>query len=293
MSKTFLSNTIWYLLLMLVSLAVLSAALIKARDRRFAFAFWLAVLGFFYCIEIILLEVLKAYTYYPGLVEDHFQDSVLGNFFSQISVSSTALLFCVLDLAGWWIFIFSAAYFAIDALFVSLGIYAHNWYCSFYTLAGFIPLFWFAGKWYRGFLLYPEKRVFYPSLFLGVFAAAGNTAITPLKLTGIQVFAAGLAGEASEDHLITALIYGPALALVMIRLIASKERVSRKLFFLSLLFAFQLLLCGLGLIRVKPGWLIPAALIDISSYFLWAAVLSRWLKPRALMPSGRRIKILA
>ena len=104
MNDAFFCNTIWYLLLLATSVTVCWVTMQKSADRKFTLAFGLAVLGFTYWIEVLLLLVLNAYTYYPMLTpEDAFMDAVLGNIFSQVSVSTSALLYCVLDLKSIYI----------------------------------------------------------------------------------------------------------------------------------------------------------------------------------------------
>ena len=92
-------------------------------------------------MEVSLLLLFDAYTYYPMIrPDDPFFDAVLGNIFSQVSVSSSAVLICVLGLSNWWLAGFSVAYFLIDIFFVQLGIYEHFWYQSVFTPVGFFIL---------------------------------------------------------------------------------------------------------------------------------------------------------
>jgi hypothetical protein len=136
MSDSFFTNTIWYIALAVSSAGALVIIYIKSQDRKKTFAFFFAVLGFSYCIEVSLLLLLNAY--YPMIrPDDPFFDAVLGDIFSQVSVSSSAVLICVLGLSNWWLAGFSAAYFLAGMLFVHLGIYEHFWYQSVFTLAGF------------------------------------------------------------------------------------------------------------------------------------------------------------
>lgn len=150
MSDAFFTNTIWYIALALASAAALVTIFVKAPERKKTFAFYFAVLGSTYCIEVSLLLLFNAYTYYLMIrPDDPFFDAVLGNIFSQVSVSSSAVLICVLGLSGWWLAGFSAAYFLIDVLFVQLEIYEHYWYQSVFTPAGFFIYGLIVKYWYR------------------------------------------------------------------------------------------------------------------------------------------------
>jgi hypothetical protein len=157
--NTFWTNTIWYLLLLASSVIVIIITAKKSSDLSFTSAFSVAVLGFAYWIEASLVIVLNAYTYHPMITPwDPFQDAVLGNIFSQVSVSSTAVLYCVLGLRKRYIPVLAGCYFVIDILFVKLGIYEHHWYRSFYTFIGFNLFCWMVNKWY--ILLTDKDREF-------------------------------------------------------------------------------------------------------------------------------------
>lgn len=292
MSGLFWSNTIWYLLLLLSSVVAIAVTFKKSHNRRFSSAFSLAVLGFTYCIEVSLLLVLNAYTYYPMLTpNDAFQDAVIGNFFSQISVTATAVLFSVLDLRSVFIFIFAGIYFLIDVLFVRLGIYEHHWYRSVYTLIGFIPYCYIVKKWYLLLLRAPQdtklvkglrghklkKWLHNATLFFAVFAAAGNSLITSQKLLELQIFKGGFFADMSKDHTTTSLIYGPILNVLFILLLRWKRPGTYKVGVLLILFACQWVLYSLGILTVPQGWFVIVTAIDLLGFYLWTVLLSRLL----------------
>ena len=180
----------------------------KIQKRKFTIAFTLATLGIVYLLESILVISFRSYTYYPEIVDDLFQDAVLGNVFSQVSISSTSAFAIVFGLSYKWYFIFAVVYFLIEELFIKLGIYQHFWYKSIYTGIGFIPLFWFIKMWHNKLISSPKYFIHYITIFLGTFAAASNTIIMPMKLLGIQVFKVNFYGEISKNHTTTAVIYG-------------------------------------------------------------------------------------
>ncbi|NLF27167.1 MAG: hypothetical protein GX592_04655 [Clostridiales bacterium] len=284
----FWSNTIWYLLLLASSIAAITTTSMKSRDRRFTAAFNLSVLGFTYCIEVSLLILFNAYTYFPMLTpRDAFMDAVLGNIFSQISVSSTAVLCCVLGLRGRFVFVFAGVYYLIDLLFVHLGIYEHYWYRSIYTFWGFVIYCWIVKKWYvmltkernasepRGAKL--KKYLLTTTLFLAIFAAAGNTLFTTQKVAGLQAFRSGIFSDASRDHTTTGLIYIPIMIALTILVYRWKRPAAYKVAALLFLFACQWALYGAGILVAIAGWFFFAATIDILGFYFWTALLDRLL----------------
>jgi hypothetical protein len=222
---------------------------------------------------------------------DPFQDALLGNVFSQVSVSSTAVLFCVLGLRNWFIFVFAGAYYLIDLLFVHLGIYQHHWYRSIYTFFGFLVYCWIVKKWY---VLLAGERDKIPdaaqprraklhkflsetTLFMAVFAAAGNTLFTTQKLAELQVFRSGIFPDPSKDHTAAVLIYLPIMLASTMLVHRWKRPPVYKAAALLLLFGFQWALYKIGMLTVVPGWFLWAAILDIGGIYLWTAFLDRLL----------------
>lgn len=150
MQGYFWTNTIWYLLLLAGTIAMLAVAFARADNRRFVVAFFLAVLGLFYMFEYVLVALLDAYHYHPMVVPaDDFQDSVFGNMFSQSSIAAACMLVIVLRLRVVWYFVIAALYYAIELLFGWLGIYELHWYQSYYTPVILVPLIWAVRRWHN------------------------------------------------------------------------------------------------------------------------------------------------
>ncbi len=279
--SSFWHNTIWYILLGVTSISVLLITFIKSHNRRFNFAFWAGVLGFTYLLEIILVFGLNAYTYQPLIVKDKIQDTIIGNFFSQFSVSSSALIICVFRLSAYWRIGLSIVYFLVDLFFSHIGIYTHNWYESIFSLPGFFVYSLIISKW---FALLQERRdhklLTNASLFLAVYAAAGNSIITSLNLTQIQMFNLPITGEAATDHLYGSQLYGPALILILMLLHKAGMRFVYKALILLMLVLVQYWLFAIGFMKVKEGWFIIAALADIMGYYVWVTVLDRFMRSR-------------
>ncbi len=276
----FWQNTIWYILLGLTSAVSLFMIFIKSRSRKTAFAFWAAVLGLTYALEVVLMFGLKAYTYQPLIAQDKIQDSIIGNFFSQFSVSSSAVLICVYGLPFYWRIGFSIAYYLIDLYFTHIGIYTHNWYLSIFTLAGFFMYSLLISKWYALLLENKSQQLLTnASLFLAAFATGGNSIITTLNLAGIQMFILPVSNQIVSNHLYGSLLYGPALVLIFIILRRVKARPCWKVLVLPILFCVQYWLYAIGFMKVKEGWFIIAALLDILGYCAWVAVLDRLFIP--------------
>lgn len=289
MESTFWGYTIWYILLAATSAAAVAMLLRHARERRKTLAFWLAVLGFTYFLEVWVMLVLRAYIYHPMFVADEFFDAVLGNVFSQVSVSSSAVLICVLGLSNWWLGGFSIAYFLIDLWYSHLGAYQHFWYRSVYTLAGFFIYGLIVRHWYKKFFGGPpSKRLYVPTHFLSAWAVSGNVFGTFFRLIVLRVFQSGLYDDPSEDHTATGLIYSATMTVIMMALYKWRRPWRYRLPVFLLLLACQFWLYHLGVMITPPGWHLPVALLDLAGYYGLTALLDRQLKSGKNAPLSRQ-----
>lgn len=278
MKTAFWTNTVWYIALAVISIALFLYTLRKAKERKKTTAFFFGVLGMAYIIEVFFLIIFDAYAYYPKIAIDSFHESLVGNFFSQYSVSASAVLIATLDLNIWWRIGFSFAYFFIDVLFVQLNIYSHNWYNSWYTLAGFFIYSWVVKKWHEKIFAHPAKVIYFATLFLALFSLAGNFLGTTMNFLEIRRYASGLYEQVTKDNTATAILYLLPFNAVIILLSRIKSRPALKSLAFLVLFAVDYILYSKGVIHVKAGWYVPGALITLfGSYFL-AVLLDRLLR---------------
>ncbi len=279
MLNSFWSNTIWYILLLISSIITIIVTLKKSENRKFTIGFTLATLGFVYLVEAVLVLVLKSYQYYPKLSADVFQDSVLGNYFSQVSISATSAFTIVFNLSYIWYFFFAFIYYLIEELFIKVGIYQHNWYKSIYTLIGFVPLFWFIKKWYYKLISSSKRVVFYITLFFGTFSISANSLTLPLKLLKIQIFKINFFGQLSKNHTAAGLIYAFIVINIMIILYKSRS-LPKKVIVFIIMCCLQFILYKFNIIYIKPGYFVIVTLIDLCGIYFWVAVLDHLLRQK-------------
>jgi hypothetical protein len=281
MPEVFWSNTIFYILLFISSAVTLAFAIKKSRYRRFTITFTTATLGLVFYIESIVVIVLNAYAYHPGIVVgDPFQDTVLGNMFSQFSISSTSALAIVYSLSYLWYVILAFIYFCIDVLFVKLNIYEHFSYKSVYTLLGFAPLFILIKLWYRKLVVSSKKVLHNITLYLSVNAILAVFFTMPLKIARIQVFAVPFFEDASKSHTLTALIYGAIFMTLFIVIYKLKTHWLFKVLFLGILFMARYALYQTGILTVMPGWFVPITLVEFAGRYGLMAMFDNFLKKK-------------
>lgn len=280
MPSSFWSNTIWYILLAVSSIITLVFTLIKSKNRKFTIAYTLAALGFVYMIEAVLVVIFNAYDYYPKIVNDMFQDTVLGNIFSQVSIASTSAFAIVYNLSYGWYVLFAFIYYLIDIFFVKLRIYEHYWYKSIYTFIGFIPLFILIKKYYIKFINSSKYIFNYIILYLCVFAVSGNLIILPFKLMSIQIFNIHFFDNFSRNHTATGIIWGFLFINILIYVYKRNFHWAFKAAVFIMLFFIQFVLYKTGIILYKDGWFIPATLIDLLGIYLFIIVLDYFLRSK-------------
>ncbi|MHB8126226.1 MAG: hypothetical protein ACYDEJ_11410 [Desulfitobacteriaceae bacterium] len=272
MSSTFWSNTIWYILLFITSIISIIFTLYKTHNLKFTIAFLFSVIGFTFVLEAILVIGFKAYTYHPKIVSDLVLDAIFGNYFSQISISSTSILITIFNLSYIWYFIFALIYYLIEELFIKQGIFEHLWYKSIYTLFGFIPFFWFIKKWYGKTKDSVNYVVNYLPLFLSVFAINSITIILTQRLLGVQIFKGHFFTEMSKDHTTTGLVYQFFQINILIILFKSRLHwVTKGIVFVCLIIV-QYLIYRAGFIYISNGWFFVVTILDLLGCYCWIAV---------------------
>lgn len=269
MNSTFWSNTIWYVLLLITSLISIALIIRKTPTPKFTVAFLVSVIGFTFVLEAILALALEAYIYHPKIVADLFLDSVFGNYFSQLSLSSTVVLISTFNLSYLWCLGFAITYYFIEELFVHLSIFEHFWYRSVYTIVGFILLTWVVRGWFRKVTQERNRLLDYVSQFLAVFAAYSFTIILTQRLLGVQIFKGHIYADMSKDHTTTGLLYQFIVINALIILSQSKLRIGIKGIVLIVLGIVQYLLCQVGFIYITPGWFVIVTTFDLGGcYYL-------------------------
>ncbi|WP_010098044.1 hypothetical protein [Ornithinibacillus scapharcae] len=189
MGPAFWSNTIWYILLGLVTIIVLFIVFIKTPNRKHVLSLYLTVCGItFFAFEMITLMCLKAYIYFPKIFTNQHNDSVVGNLFSQTSVSASAILITVFNVKFHWQLIIVLIYGGIEELFILMGIYKQNWYRTWMTSILLLILFRIA-KIVSTILSKHLKRTWrYIFIFFGLCTLHFHLVTWASKAVGVRSF---------------------------------------------------------------------------------------------------------
>lgn len=286
MKSTFWSHTSWYLLLAAVTIGLLVYLLFKSNSRKFTIGFCFAVLGLTFFAETAFLTLLDAYQYYPKLSRDPFLDSVIGNYFSQFSITVTAVLVSTISLPKIWYFIIPAAYCLIEFSFLQLGIYEHKGYQTWYTFVLVLLLLWISQLWYRNMMHFPKKTIFYLTLFLGANASFSVTVVFFFYAFSIQVFnIVVFDNDFFRNQAVFIVCYRTIIILLMMILYGLNLKWRWKGAGFILIFMMNYILFKTGIQTFKDGLFWLVTLVNIVASYLWVAVIGYLLQARSSEPS--------
>lgn len=273
MNSTFWTNTIWFMLLFVTSIITNVLILYKANNIKFSIAFLFSIIGLSFIFEAILVLGLNAYSYYPKLFQDSYLDIIFGNYFSQISISSTALLLATYDLSYIWYCIFALIYFLIDIIFVRLGIYEHFWYKSFYTIFGFILFSFLTKIWYVMAKNLTNRYINYISLYFSIASFSTFTIFLGQRLLGIQLLRSNIFfTDINRNNTSSGFVYQFIVLNYLIILYKSRLSWVVKTMAISCLFIAQYFAYSAGYIYIPKGLFFTVTSLDLIGCYCLTAL---------------------
>jgi hypothetical protein len=276
MAATFWSNTIWFIILGVLTAIEMFFVLYKEKNRKQVIALFLIISGMTFCIEATICCFLKAYNYYPMIIpRSPINDNLAGNLFSQFSITSTALLIAVFKLKYYWIFALVGVYAIIEELFLKLGIYSHNWYRTWMTIPGFITLFWITKQMYKSRLLYNNRNWRYFFMLFGLYTLHMPTAWWIQILSGIIVLNTKILPDTMNSFALISLINLFILSIVCMVIYFSKLKLLWKSIVTMALYGVIYYAYKINIIYVKEGWFMIFSTIDIFGMYLYIFILDK------------------
>lgn len=277
----FWTNTIWYVLLGILTFFVLIIAMVKAKNRYQAFAFYLTVLGIVLSFETIILIFLNAYTYYPKIIQNPplpFDDVLAGNLFSQFSVAATAFLVTVFNLNYYWFFIFAGIYGIIEESFLALGIYIENWYHTWMTVI-LLPIFFLISKkMYMKITQGINPMFYYGFIFLALFPLNIVAITWGFMLLRLQEFNMSVLLDPIKSRHFLVLVHFFLLSIPMMLIYFLRVKWFWKAFVILVLYMFYYIVYKLNYIWIKEGWFLLVSTVSILWMYLSVFIMDRLYK---------------
>jgi hypothetical protein len=260
----FWTNTIWYLLLGILTVFVLLFVLIKVKNRKFVFALYMTLTGMALIFETIVKIVYKSYMYYPKIImNSQYDDSLAGNLFSQFSVGSTALTVAVFQLHPICYTLLAGVYCLIEKIFLAMGIFSHNWYRTWMTFVSLIIFFWVAKKHHREIQEKTKSWIYYLSIFAGMFTLDVVTLIWGFILSGLQDYSRDYFSDPITSRYILAVLYFTVVAIISMLIYFLKLKWQWKTIVFLALYALNFIADRLHIFHIKDGWFLVCSTVTI------------------------------
>jgi hypothetical protein len=276
MSPTFWSNTIWYVILGAVTVTEMIIILLKAGNRRRVFAFFLTVSGLTFSLEMGVYSYLKGYQYFPMIIpQSPPDDSIAGNIFSQLFISATAVFIAVFNLKFLWFVIFAFAIGAIEEFFMKISIFKQNWYQTWMTILGLLPIFWAVKKLYLktiGHIGHWRRYVF---VYLGLVTVYQHTINWPLRLMKLRLLSENFLSDKERSLVVLSAANMLLTAAAIMVVYYSHIKKIWKAAIVIGLYVVCLAAEKAGLIMYKEGWFFWASTISTGGMYLYTYLLDR------------------
>jgi hypothetical protein len=133
-------NIFWYYGLIAIGAVITAYTVYKKRSVADMFSYFVFATGWSWIGEAVVLFVLNAYAYKPGLYTDPFAENIIGHIIANSALwSSTAICVMYFQLSYRWIGFISIVFMLIEVVFLKAGVYTHHWWHTYMTgIAAFI-----------------------------------------------------------------------------------------------------------------------------------------------------------
>ncbi|MFY4776831.1 hypothetical protein [Metabacillus sp. RGM 3146] len=251
-------NIFWYLMLVIIIMPVFAAAIKK--EPYILLCLWLFNSGLSYMFELVVLVIFKGYQYKPGFFQDPFEDSIFGSIFSQgISVPLAAAIAAIYKVKLPGILFISFMLASVEELFLSIGIYEHYWWKSFYTMI-LLPMLFYLSKCWHLLLQRNSRLTFAITLYFGISTLSISATWLATAIHPFFQFHLGIFQEQNRDHTLGNALYC-ILSGVIYTMIPFSESIQKRLLAFGFLILADVLLILNGIILLNT-------LIDYLSLFV-------------------------
>lgn len=191
----------WYYGLVVIALVLLAASLIHRKDWKLL-VLQLTIAGIIHPFEIVVLILMDAYRYSPGILADLRLDNYLGSYISNsLIVPVFAVVINAFSLSWEYMVGIAVIFTGIDWYFATLGIYQHFWWKSAYTGIGLSILYEISRRIWSGLQETSRCPIFRFTVIYLTYASLHNL-IVFLANQGGQLFRfqVPLTGDPEKYH---------------------------------------------------------------------------------------------
>ncbi|MGR3763611.1 hypothetical protein [Rossellomorea sp. NS-SX7] len=165
-------NWIPFVSITIISVLLLTYTLLTNRNRTpQIILFWLFICGLAFSFEFVIFILFNSYEYNPEILQNQYNDSILGSISSQAFAVPVAITFIVIfHLKNRWIIFIIGLFFMIETLFIYLHVYEHNWWKSIYTSVFLVLTVTLSKIWWRYMMKGKHHFINFATLFFALLA---------------------------------------------------------------------------------------------------------------------------
>jgi len=262
-----MSNISYYYGLIVIGVVITVYTMYKKRNVADLFTYFLFATAWTWVGEAVVLFVLNAYAYKPGLYSDPFQENIIGHIIANSALwASAALAVMCLQLSYFWIGLISIVFMMIEEVFLNAGVYLQYWWHT--SMTGILTIIFMVvmKKWY---VFVNEKRNKLPRnvVFWTIAWIILQTPSSILMLLDKQFFRVHWVENIYRDStLFTGFLYHVCMAFVVHYFFWTRKESYWKIVPLFILVAGDMILLNMNILLLHNDWKL--------SYFICLRVVS-------------------
>ncbi|WP_407272629.1 hypothetical protein [Radiobacillus sp. PE A8.2] len=261
-------NYIPYLILTIISIAILITVIVKERHFGIIVLF-LSFSGMVYVAEFFVMIIGNSYVYIPEVLSVPYYDHTLGAIVSNLFViPALGVVFAVYQLRLRWAIFFAVTLVGVSGLFEWLHIYYTNWWRKEYTFLAVLIFFSLTKFWMR-VLQSGAKWAHFLSLWMQAWSLAG-TVMFIMSVATIRHYEIGFFEDVYRDDIFVLAIIGMIKGLIFTLGIVLFQKLRWRILAPILVYGVDLPLYYFGILVVEiPFWIYTIVYLVLSTLLLW------------------------
>lgn len=210
-------NIFWYYGLIVIGAVITVYTAYKKRSVADLFSYFVFATAWSWIGEAIVLFVLNAYVYKPGLYTNPFAENIIGHIIANTALwASVAVWVMYFQPSYRWIGLISIAFMPIEIVFLKVDAYDHHWWRTYMTGIATFIFMTAMKKWYS---IVNRKKHKFPRIitFWTIAWIILQTPTSVLMLFGKQFFHVNWVENIYRDStLFSGFLYHVCMAVIFI-----------------------------------------------------------------------------
>lgn len=245
---------VYYLILAAIGLAVTVFVFHKEKNYYKLIVFFLFAAMFADCGEVVVLLIFNGYAYSLGIFSNFYAENILAHLIMNNTLWPAVAVFVAAYSPRFRsIITISIIFFALDILFIQLGVYQHNWWRSWMSGAAVFLFLIIMRFWYAK--LEDEKfKIMRYLTYSFIFSLIMFMPTSILILTDKAFYHARIFADIYKDSVFFSFLFHSSIALLCTSFLCVLEKWYWKLIPFLLFLISDYLLMALGILNFAYGW---------------------------------------